>query len=58
MTYDRMSTGQQELFLKLLEASFGADPRGRPEELGHSDHMDLDLDLNIPADAKKAHHRR
>jgi len=45
MTYDRMSPGQQELFLKLLEASFGAAPSERPKELGHSDMMDLDIDL-------------
>lgn len=49
--YDRMTPAQREQFIKLLEVAFGADPRERPEELapkelGHSDIMDLDIDLS------------
>jgi hypothetical protein len=56
-TYDRMSSKQQELFLKLLEASFGAVPEERPPELGHSDLMDIDLDLGEPANVNKEKRR-
>jgi hypothetical protein len=44
-TYDKMTRAQQELFLKLLEASFGAPVLARPRELGHSDFMDIELEI-------------
>ncbi len=58
--YEKMSPGQQELFLRLLEASFGAPVVGRPKELGHSDFMDIELDFgeeNGRRAAQKDHQR-
>jgi hypothetical protein len=45
VAFDHMSVAEQEKFLKLLEVAFGASARARPKELGHSDMMDLDIDL-------------
>lgn len=52
-TYDKMKPEQQKLFLKLLEASFGALEEDRPREFGHSDAMDIELELPPVEEDKK-----
>lgn len=52
-TYDRMSAQQREIFLKLLEVSFGARQEQRPPELGNSDYMDIELEMPDAEERKR-----
>lgn len=51
--FDRMNATDQQLFLRLLEASFGAPPDARPKELGHSDFMDIHLEAKDDQQRRK-----